>query len=111
MRNEDYIIVHGWMINELYLSGNELLCYALLFGLSSQDSNELLVEKKVIAEVLGVSSMNTIKTILKKLMHKKLIHKHEKSINGLTINYYSINYDALSNFDTPRQNLHTPVKN
>ena len=110
MKNEDYIIVHGWMINELSLSGNELLCYALLFGLNSQDSNELFVDKKAIAEVLGVSSMNTIKTILKKLMHQKLVQKHEKSINGLVFSCYSINYDTLSNFDTPYQKLTPPVK-
>ena len=32
IRNENYIVITGWMINELALKPNELLVYALIHG-------------------------------------------------------------------------------
>jgi len=34
MKNENYITVLGWMVNELQLSGNEMVLYALIYGFS-----------------------------------------------------------------------------
>ena len=34
MKDENYIVLQGWMINKLNLKGNELTVYALIYGYS-----------------------------------------------------------------------------
>ena len=34
MDNENYILITGWMVNELKLKGSELFVYALIYGFS-----------------------------------------------------------------------------
>ena len=32
IKNENFIAIQGWMINELQLKGNDLIVYALIYG-------------------------------------------------------------------------------
>ena len=36
MKNENYITIQGWMVNELKLTGNDLICYALIYGFTKR---------------------------------------------------------------------------
>ena len=40
MKNENYIVIQGWMRNELNLKGNELIVYALIYGFSQDEESE-----------------------------------------------------------------------
>ena len=36
MYNNQFYIIQGWMVNELKLKGNELICYAVIYGFCKQ---------------------------------------------------------------------------
>lgn len=39
VQDDSFITIHRWMINDLGLSGNELLIYAILYGFSQGDNS------------------------------------------------------------------------
>lgn len=78
MKNNNYITVQGWMVNELHLSGNELLLYALIFGFSQDGESEYYGSQSYMAESLGLTRESVLRTI-KRLEDKGLI---KKSANG-----------------------------
>ena len=39
IKNENFILIQGWMINNLKLSGNDLLVYAIIYGFT-QDGEQ-----------------------------------------------------------------------
>ena len=75
MKNNNYITILGWMINELSLSGNDLICYALIYGFS-QDGNYWEGSLSYLSEWLGVSKRRAI-DILKRLVSNGHIVKQE----------------------------------
>jgi len=50
MNNKDYIVIQGWMINELKLSGNDLLTYSLIYGFSKDGQSEYTGSIKYLCE-------------------------------------------------------------
>ena len=32
IKNENYVVIQGWMVNELNLKGNDLMVYAIIYG-------------------------------------------------------------------------------
>ena len=38
VKNENFVVTHGWMINELNLKGNELAVYAIIYGFSQAEN-------------------------------------------------------------------------
>ena len=40
VKNDNYIQISGWMINELNLKGNELMIYALIHGFSQDGKSD-----------------------------------------------------------------------
>lgn len=102
MKDEGFIPVLGWMVNRLNLSGNELLCYALIYGFSQDGQSEFKGSQSYIAESLNVSRENTRK-VLQRLEEKGLINKRDESIAGVKFCRYSVNIDIV-------QNLHGVMK-
>lgn len=78
------------MVNELKLQGNELLCYALIYGFSQDGSSAFNGSRKYIAELIGAKSLNTVDSVLKNLVDKKLIIKESNNINGVIFNSYKV---------------------
>lgn len=106
MRRENYITIQGWMVKELGLSGNELLCYALIYGFSQNEDSVFSGSCKYISEWLNVSRQTTV-AVLKKLCEKGLICKVEKTINNIIFYDYKVCKDSLQgvkNFDRGCQN-------
>ena len=79
MKNKNYITILGWMVNELSLSGNDLICYAVIYGFS-QDDNFWEGSQSYLSDWLGVSR-RTVVDILKKLISNGLITKQEYEVN------------------------------
>lgn len=83
IKNDNFFIVYAWMINELQLSGNELLLFALIFGLFTNKGVGYFGSLKYLGLRLGVSR-RTIITLLTKLQEKGHIKKTKMStIAGL----------------------------
>ena len=86
MKNNNYITILGWMINELSLSGNDLICYALIYGFS-QDGNYWEGSLSYLSEWLGVSKRRAI-DILKRLVSNGHIVKQEYEVNNVKLCRY-----------------------
>ena len=74
IKDENYIQVAGWMLNELRLKGNELLIYALIHGFSQDGRSTYHGGLSYIAEWTNSTKQGVIKC-LKSLLDKKLIMK------------------------------------
>ena len=66
MKNENFITIQGWMVNELKLTGNELTLYALIYGFSQDGESKFKGSAQYMADSLGISRRATLE-LLKKL--------------------------------------------
>lgn len=82
MTNENYITIQGWMINELKLSGNELICYAIIYGFSQDGETEFSGSRSYLADALNISKQS-VSSILKSLVDKEIIIKNDIYVNGV----------------------------
>lgn len=80
MKNTNYYTVHGWMINELGLSGNDLLIYAIIYGFSQDGSTEFSGSLNYIVTFIN-STKPTVINCLKKLCERGLLVKTDRIIN------------------------------
>lgn len=82
IQRENYLNIQGWMITELGLSGNELLCYALIYGFCQDGQNVFSGSSTYISEWLNISKRATL-DLLKRLVEKNMILKIERNVNGV----------------------------
>ncbi len=76
MKNENFIIIQGWMVNELNLSGHELLTYALIYGFSQDGESEYRGSISYLCKFLNCTRKTAIK-VLSNLTESNLITKRE----------------------------------
>jgi predicted transcriptional regulator len=88
MKNENYYVIHGWMINKLKLKNKELLVYAIIYGFSQAQGNKYTGSVKYLSSCVGVSRC-TMTRILKSLCDKGLIIKEQKEVNKVLFNEYA----------------------
>ena len=50
IKDNNFIVIQGWMINELGLSGDELLIYAILYGFSQGGDFSTQIDIKYLAD-------------------------------------------------------------
>jgi len=55
MKDNNYIVIQGWMVNKLRLSGNELMIYAAIYGFSQDEESKYEGSGRYIADSLGMS--------------------------------------------------------
>jgi len=113
MKNNNNITICGWMINELNLSGNELLCYALIYGFSQDGESFFNGSRKYISELIGAKSLNTVDKHLQSLIEKGLIVKISEIHNGVITNHYRANLEHpfFKDCATTSKNEYPPSKN
>lgn len=87
LRNENFVVVHGWMRNNLKLSGNELTVYAIIYQFSQEKNSWCYASQEYLAEWIG-STTRTVKTIIASLLSKKLIAKKVCTDNEGRFNVY-----------------------
>lgn len=87
VKDEGYYIIHGWMINRLKLSGNELGIYAIIYGFSQDNSSVFSGSIAYLCEWLNTSRSTVIRA-LKSLTEKGYIIKNEEVYNGVKLNTY-----------------------
>lgn len=75
-----YYCIHEWMINELHLSGNELLIYALIFSFLEKGQS-FYGSKQYISDCTGATT-RTVLNVFKSLEKKGLIEIQKKGINN-----------------------------
>lgn len=80
MQSKNFIVIHGWMINELNLKGNDLLVYALIYGFSQTDNQYYTGSLDYLAEWCNSTKQGIIKN-LENLLSKDLIVKEQLGYN------------------------------
>lgn len=100
--NENFIVIQGWMVNELELKGNELLVYAIIYGFSQTEGTKFTGSINYLCDFTN-SSRTTIIKCLKTLTDKKLIIKNQKNINGVVFNEYQANLCIVKNLNLGSQ--------
>ena len=93
MKSENYIVIHGWMINELELKGNDLLVYAVIYGFSQTEGQKFTGSLQYLADWCNSTKQGILKN-LKTLIDKGLIVKEETALNKVE---YSTKFNAALN--------------
>lgn len=88
IRNNNYFVINGWMVNELGLTGRELQVYAIIYGFTQDGESEFSGSLNYIAEWLGTSSHNTVLRSINNLIDMGLITKRQETKNKVTTNFY-----------------------
>ncbi len=105
IKDENFILVSGWMVNKLNLKGNELLIYGLIHGFSKDGISVFRGSINYISSWLNISERSTIdnlKSLIgKKLITKKLIKGNGNNILGCeySVNKVHINFNENKNLD------------
>lgn len=93
MKSSNYVVIQGWMCNELGLKGNELLIYALIYGFSQDGESAFHGSREYIANTFNISKP-TVDKALNNLLSADLIIKYE-SCDFNTPNAYSVNVEVV----------------
>lgn len=97
IKNENYILIQGFMVNELELKGNELIIYAIIYGFSQIDNQMYEGGLQYLAEWTNSTKQGVLKSI-KSLLEKNLIGKEEYFINGVKfVKYYVKKFNGVLN--------------
>jgi uncharacterized phage protein (TIGR02220 family) len=104
MKNSNYYVIQGWMINELKLKGNSLLVYAIIHGFSQDGETMFEGSLKYLEKAIN-GSRNTVIKSLKELTEKRLITKDQVIMKNVTFNKYSSNWTGGTKIALPIQEL------
>ena len=100
MTNDDYVVIQGWMINELKLKGAELLCYATIYAFSKAEGHTFHGSQQYIADWCGVSR-RTANEVVNNLIDKQLIERFTEAKNGEIVYHYIAKNNGEKKLHTP----------
>ena len=90
MKSNNYIVIQGWMVNELKLKGNDLILFSIIYGFSQDKNSEFTGSLNYLCESLSCTRNTAIKSI-KRLLESKYIIKKQVVVSNVTFNKYSVN--------------------
>jgi len=96
MNSENFVVIQGWMCNELELKGNDLLVYALIYGFSQDGESVFSGGRNYIAKTFNIS-LPTVDKALNNLLDRGLIEKIPLEVNNVTFNNYKITLRVVKN--------------
>ena len=100
MKSNNFVVIQGWMCNELNLKGNELLVFALIYGFCQDEESQFAGSRNYIAETFNIS-LPTVDKALESLKEQQLIEVFKASNNHCT---YKVSLQVLVKF------LYNPCK-
>lgn len=81
-KKDSYIVILSFMLTELRLAGNELLCYALIYGYSQNGAGGFFGSRTQLAEALNIAR-RTATDIIDRLLDKGFIKVQHITIGGV----------------------------
>jgi hypothetical protein len=97
VKSENYLVIQGFMINDLNLKGNELLVYAIIYGFSQEEGQVFSGSLQYLADWTSSTKQGVMKN-LKSLVEKGYIVKNDKFINGVKFcEYYATQFNRVYN--------------
>lgn len=111
LNDENYYIIHGWMLNRLGLKGTQLQVFSIVYGFSQDGENEYSGSLSYLCDFTGASKPTIIKA-LSELSDRGFLIKRQERINGVLFNHYSANLQVVKNFNQgSKETLPTQLKN
>lgn len=105
MKEDNYIVIQGWMRTRLRLRGNDLICFALLYGFSQDGASEFRGSHRYIREATGVATDQSVLNIIKRLEDMGLVTKTTEVSGGVKSSSYKAYSQPLKNREGVLQNL------
>lgn len=93
VRDNNFFVVHGWMINRLGLKGNELQVYAIIYGFSQTEGTEFSGNLQYLADWTNATRRTALNS-LQGLVEKGLLIKEDVFTNGVKACKYRCRLDA-----------------
>lgn len=101
MKDNSYVVIQSFMLNDLHLKGNELIVYAVIHGYTQDGEHWFYGTRGYLAEWCGATK-GTVTNCLNSLLEKGYIRRREIQRPG----HVEIQYQAI--FDTPVPKIDTP---
>lgn len=92
IKDENYVLISGWMKNELNLKGVELFLYAIIYGFSQSENGEFAGSIDYLIEWTSCTK-KTVINALTSLVEKGLVEKEKVHVAG---GIYSCRYRATT---------------
>ena len=92
-----YTAIQGWMVEELGLTGNKLLAYAIIYGFSQDGESKFYGGIPYLKKWLGLTHDRDAIRVLNELVDAGLVEKEARS--GKTSLYYVPTNDSANNTD------------
>ena len=89
IKDENYIVIQAFMVNDLKLKGAELMVYAIIYGFSQDGESKFTGSIRYLASWCNTTKMGIYK-VLKKLVDRELIVKEEKIVNKVKYVSYRV---------------------
>ena len=86
IKDNNYVVIHGWMINKLKLSGNNLNVYAIIYGFTQDDDTWFRGSREYLAEWCN-ATVRGIQKNLNYLVENNLILKKESQVYNQPCEY------------------------
>ena len=102
MKDNNYIVIQGWMISRLHLTGNALMVYACIFGFS-QGGEWYTGTAGYLADWCDCQKKYMLK-LLKKMTDEGMLRKRTRDENGVTF----CSYQAVTPEEGTEQQPKTP---
>lgn len=100
IKNDSYICIQGFMVNELGLKGTELLVYAIIYGFSQDSSSAFTGSLSYLMQWCGAGK-NTVIKALRNLTDRGLLLKTVDTVGGVRV----CRYTAVSKLDMHVENV------
>lgn len=88
MKSDNFVVIQGWMVNELNLKGNDLLVFALIYGFTRDGRTKFASGRNYIAESFNIS-LPTVDKALQNLIALNYIIKIPCENQADTDKYYA----------------------
>lgn len=98
IRDNNFFMVSGWMLNKLNLKGAALQIYAIIYGFSQDGESYFTGSLQYLSDFTNASKPTIIKA-LKELVENGYLIKVENEMNGVKFNKYKANLLVVKNLN------------
>ena len=100
VKDDNFFLVSGWMLNRLNLKGVSLQVFSIIYGFSQDGESYFTGSLQYLSDFTNASKPTIIKA-LKELVDKGYILKYENEMNGVKFNKYKANLLVVKNLAYP----------
>ncbi len=98
VKDDNYFLVSGWMLNRLNLKGVALQVFSIVYGFSQDGESCFTGSLQYLSDFTNASKPTIIKA-LKELVEKGYLIKIENEMNGVKFNKYKANLLVVKNLN------------